>query len=406
MQKIIKKLLILSLLLNTFLFAGFASALKKQTFLKPEEAFQISAVQNGVVIDVSILLAEKIHIYQNSLKFRIVSPQTVDLHPSLPKAHLSGGEAVYEGALEVEIPVSQITSKVKGDYTLEVELLGCSDSGICYQPFHRSFTFQGEEAGLFDRLSSLAQSGNTDRIADALANESWSFILLLFFAAGLLMALTPCILPMIPILSSIILQQANREGEVKRSTAVTISAVYVLSMALMYAVIGVVAGLMDFDLQAQMNNPWVILPVAAIFVALALSLFGYFELALPLSWQTRLNRISDNAHGKGLIGTAVMGALSALIVGACTAPIISGAILFIMLTGKALLGGMALFVMGIGAGVPLLLVGAGASRFVPKPGGWMSMVSKFFGMVMLVMAQREGTLSHGWKKRLPPQTNR
>jgi thiol:disulfide interchange protein DsbD len=157
-------------------------------------------------------------------------------------------------------------------------------------------------------------------------------------------------------------------------------------MAMMYALIGVVAGLLDFDLQANLNNPWVIIPVAGIFIALAFSLFGYFELALPASWQAKLSGVSDSAHGKGLVGTAIMGALSALIVGACTAPIISGAILFIVLTGKALLGGVALFVMGIGAGVPLLLVGAGASKFVPKPGGWMAMVSKFFGLLMLIMA--------------------
>jgi len=157
-------------------------------------------------------------------------------------------------------------------------------------------------------------------------------------------------------------------------------------MALMYAIIGVVAGLLDFDLQANMNNPWVIVPVALIFVALAFSLFGYYEIALPASLQAKLNSVSDGASSKGLIGTAIMGAISALLVGACTAPIIGGAILFIVITGKALLGGVALFVMGIGAGVPLLLVGAGASKLVPKPGGWMNMVSKFFGVLMLVMA--------------------
>ena len=211
--------------------------------------------------------------------------------------------------------------------------------------------------------------------------------MLLFFIVGLLLALTPCILPMIPILSSILLQQAGKSKEgLSKGASFTISLVYVVAMAATYAIIGVVAGLLNFDLQANLNNPWVIIPVALIFVALAFSLFGYFEIALPASLQTKLNKISNNAQGKGLIGTAIMGSISALIVGACTAPVISGAIIFISLTGDALLGGLALFVMGIGAGVPLLLVGMGANKLVPKPGGWMENVSKFFGFLMLLMA--------------------
>jgi len=388
MNKLLKKLLLVSLMFTINLLGGFSSALKVQTFLPPEEAFHTTAVQENDRIVISITMADKIHIYEDTVHYRIVSPTQLELEVQKPTPFEIDGDKVYAKALEVSIPLKSIAEKIKGDYTLEVEFQGCSDAGICYQPIKKQFEFKAlEEAGFFDKLSSLAKSGNTDKIADALANESWMFVLLLFFIAGLLMALTPCILPMIPILSSIILQQANQDGEVKKSKAIMISLVYVTSMALMYALIGVVAGLLDFDLQANLNNPWVIVPVAGIFLALAFSLFGHFELALPASWQAKLNGVSDSAGSNGgLIGTAIMGALSALIVGACTAPIISGAILFIVLTGKALLGGVALFVMGIGAGVPLLLVGAGASRFVPKPGGWMNMVSKFFGVLMLIMA--------------------
>ena len=387
MNPMIRKLLILTILVSTWVFAGFGLALEKQKFLSPEEAFQTSAVQDKTSIKTTITMAEKIHIYEHSLHYRIISPKEIELKVKRPDAHLFDGDKIYDGTLAVEIPLSAITSEVSGKYTLEIEYQGCSDAGICYQPITKQFDFNGTgEVGFFSKIGNLAKSGKSDDIADALSNESGLFIVFLFFVAGLLMALTPCILPMIPILSSIILQQANKEGTVKKSTAMTISLVYVVSMALMYALIGVVAGTLDFDLQANMNNPWVILPLAGIFVALAFSLFGYFELALPSSWQAKLNGVSSGAESKGLIGTAVMGALSALIVGACTAPIISGAILFIMFTGKALLGGIALFFMGLGAGVPLLFVGAGASRFVPKPGGWMNIISKFFGLLMLVMA--------------------
>ena len=252
--------------------------------------------------------------------------------------------------------------------------------------------------GFFSKISSLASEGNSAKIAQALANEGIVFVLLLFFVAGLLLALTPCILPMIPILSSILVKQAGKEGGVSRSTAFLISLVYVAAMAATYALIGVVAGLLGFDLQAHMGNPWVIVPMAALFVALAFSLFGYFELGLPASWQSRLTRASDEAQGKGLLGTAIMGALSALIVGTCTAPVISGAIIFISMTGDALLGGLSLFVMGIGAGMPLLLMGAGADKLIPKPGGWMTRVSQIFGVVMLAMALYilRGILSPAW----------
>jgi thiol:disulfide interchange protein DsbD len=254
-----------------------------------------------------------------------------------------------------------------------------------------------ETPGFFSKISSLAKGGNSAKIAKALANEGILFVLLLFFVAGLLLALTPCILPMIPILSSILVKQAGKEGGVSRSTAFLISLVYVVSMAATYALIGIVAGLLGFDIQAHLNNPWVMIPMAGLFVALAFSLFGYFELGLPASWQSKLTKASDEAQGKGLLGTAIMGALSALIVGTCTAPVISGAVIFISMTGDAVLGGLSLFVMGIGAGMPLLLMGLGADKLIPKPGGWMTRVSQIFGVVMLAMALYvlRGVLSPG-----------
>ncbi|SFV69045.1 Cytochrome c-type biogenesis protein DsbD, protein-disulfide reductase [hydrothermal vent metagenome] len=388
MPNFIKKLLLVSLLFSAWGFGDFSSMMKREKFLTPQEAFHVSAIVKEGMIQTTLKMADKIHIYEDTLHYRIVAPKRVQLHVQKPKPHEVNGEKVYEKELRVNIPISKIVSEVAGDYTLEVEFQGCSDTGICYQPIRKTFHFKGVgELGFFDKISSLAKSGNTQNIADALANESWVFILLLFFVAGVLMSLTPCILPMVPILSSIIIQQTNTQEKSKKSQAFMISLVYVVSMALAYAMIGVVAGLFDFDLQANMNNPWVLVPVAGIFAILAFSMFGYYEIALPVSWQSKLNTLSSHhAQGKGLIGTVIMGAISALIVGACTAPVISGAILFIILTGKALLGGISLFVMGIGMGIPLLLVGAGASSFVPKPGGWMNRVSKFFGLLMLVMA--------------------
>jgi len=383
----------------------------KRSFLKPEEAFKATAIKKDGYIDTQIKLGDKIHIYAKDLHFKIVKPKTFELQVKKPKPVDYEGDKVYYGTLHIKIPTSEIESRVSGEYRLQIEMSGCSDSGICYQPQKFTFDFNSSnksiatnqtksetttttttstqttpKEGFFTKIGKLSSEGNSAKIAKALADENILFILLLFFVAGLLLALTPCILPMIPILSSIILKQAGAEGEISRSTSFLISAVYVGSMSAAYALIGVIAGVLGFDLQAHMNNPWVIIPMAGLFVALALSLFGYFELQLPASLQSKLTRASDNAQGKGLLGTAIMGALSALVVGTCTAPVISGAIIFISMTGNALLGGVSLFVMGIGAGMPLLLVGLGADKLVPKPGGWMTRVSQIFGVAMLGMA--------------------
>ena len=387
MNNLIKKLLLAVLLFSTFLTAGFESALKKQKFLSPDEAFKVSAVLKDGVIETKILIGDKIHVYDdNTLHYRITSPELIELTVNKPVSHDFDGDMVYEKELLVNIPVKDISSKVKGDYTLEIELLGCSDAGICYQPIIKSFHFKGEALGVFDKISQLVKEGNAAKIVDVLVNESSLFVLFLFFIFGLLLSLTPCIFPMIPILSSIIVSQQSGDEKPNMAQAFFTSLVYVLAMALTYTVVGLVAGLLGADLQAAMQNPWVLTIFSGVFVALALSLFGYFEIGLPASWQSKLSKASDSAQGKGITGTVVMGALSALIVGPCTAAPISGAVIFISHTGDALLGGAALFVMSMGMGMPLLLVGLGAGKFMPRPGGWMTRVSQVFGVMMLALA--------------------
>jgi len=387
MQNTIKKLLLLGLFLSTFLSAGFDSALKKQKFLSPDEAFGVSAVLKDNVIETKITIAEHIHVYDDdTLKYRITSPKMLELDIKRPPSHDFDGDKVFEKEILVNIPVKEIESKVKGDYTLEIELLGCSDKGICYQPIKKTFNFKGIELGLFDKIATLAKEGNTGKIVDVLVNESSFFVLFLFFIFGLLLSLTPCIFPMIPILSSIIISQQNDSQKPSMAQAFFTSLVYVLAMALTYTLVGLVAGMLGADLQAAMQNPWVLTIFAGVFIALALSLFGYYEIGLPSSWQSKINKASDGAQGKGIMGTAIMGALSALIVGPCTAAPISGAVIFISQTGDALLGGAALFVMSMGMGMPLLLVGIGAGKFMPKPGGWMTAVSQVFGVMMLALA--------------------
>jgi thiol:disulfide interchange protein DsbD len=386
MNNIVKKLLLASLLFSTFVYGGFASALNKQKFLSPDEAFTVTAVMKDGNIQTKIKMADKIHIYEDSLHYKIIVPQELELTVDKPAPHEFDGDKIYEKELIVNIPTKEIEAKVAGDYTLAIEFQGCSDAGICYQPIKKTFQFKGKELGIFDKISQMIKEGNTAKIADILVNESSVFILLLFFVFGLLLALTPCIFPMIPILSSIIVSQQGKDEKPSVAKAFFTSLVYVLSMALTYTVVGLIAGLLGADIQTAMQNPWVLTVFAAMFVALAFSLFGYYEIGLPASWQSKLSKASDNAQGKGIVGTAIMGLLSALIVGPCVAPPLGGAVLFISHTGDALLGGSALFVMSLGMGMPLLLVGIGAGKFMPKPGGWMTAISQVFGVMMLGLA--------------------
>ncbi len=429
-MKTLQRGIILYIFTLVFLFGGFGN-ISQPKFLQPSEAFKVKAKKDKNSLKIDISLGEKIHIYEDSLKVKVVTPKSFEVPINKPKPVKYQEDSVYYGDIELNIPLDKIEKDISGKYKIEVAMSGCSDAGVCYQPQKFFFEFSSqstpqatastassttqaqasspkssqkditsepkEKEGFFDKISRLSSEGNSANIAKALSEEGLAFILLLFFVAGLLLALTPCILPMIPILSSIIIQQAGKDGQVDKKTSFLISLVYVVAMSFTYALIGVVAGVLGFDIQAHMNNPWIIVPMALLFVALAFSLFGYFKLELPQSWQSRLTKASDNAQGKGLVGTAIMGALSALIVGTCTAPVISGAIIFISMTGDAMLGGLSLFVMGIGAGMPLLLVGMGADKLVPKPGGWMVRVSQIFGVVMLGMALYvlRGVLSDG-----------
>jgi len=405
----IYRFMLIVLVAGALLFGGgFESLSGQQKILKPDEAFKVSVIQKDSTIEALIKLGEKIHLYSDSLHVSVIKPQNFDLNISTKsQPHVVAGDNVYEGEVAFAIPSEQITSKVNGDYTLLIVFEGCSDSGICYLPQKKSFDFKGQsstpagaiepitkpqtsasgsgENSVVDKIGSLTSEANTAKIADILKSENSFFVILLFFVFGLFLSLTPCIFPMIPILSSIIVSQSTA-GKSGTARAFLTSLVYVLSMAVTYTVAGLVAGYLGADIQSAMQNPWVLILFAGLFIVLAFSLFGYYEIGLPASIQSKLTKASDSAQGKGIAGTAVMGLLSALIVGPCVAPPLGGAILFISHTGDMLLGGIALFVMSLGMGLPLLLVGIGAGKFMPKPGGWMSKVSQFFGLMMIGMA--------------------
>ncbi|WP_457596489.1 protein-disulfide reductase DsbD [Hydrogenimonas sp.] len=369
-------------------------------FLSVDDAFKPSVSLENGRFHVLIVIAEHIHLTKDALKFAVEPADKAALGPyTLPPAQRDEfGDEVYSGRFEVEIPLVRKSPDLE-TVTFVLTYQGCSDRGVCYPPVTKRYDFTLQPASAAasiaapaadnrstpDEVETIARNlSEEESIAASLKEKSFGLVMLTFFGFGLLLALTPCVFPMIPILSSIIVAQG--EGMTARR-GFWLALVYVLAMALTYTFAGVLAGLFGANLQAALQNPWVISLFALLFVALALSMFGFYELQLPASWQSRLSRTSDEAGRKGgLAGVAVMGFLSALIVGPCVAPPLAGALIYIGQTGDALLGGAALFVMSLGMGLPLLLIGAGAGKFMPKPGGWMTVVSQVFGVVMLGVA--------------------
>ncbi|MBN2768008.1 MAG: protein-disulfide reductase DsbD [Campylobacterales bacterium] len=378
---VLRVFILIFIFYSTLFSAGFDSS-KKQRFLSPQEAFKVTITQEKQDIFIDVQLEKDIYIYADTLVISSKNDALVTrLDLELPEIANYMDEKVYKESFRVKASKEQVDNTD----TLIVSFEGCSSQGICYEPQSYTFTLEGDKTFL-EKIDALSDEVNISKIENVLRSESGLFILFIFFIFGFLLSLTPCIFPMIPILSSILVSQAKKDDTPSKTKGFFISLIYVISMALTYTVVGVVAGLLGADIQAAMQNPIVIILFAALFVALALSLFGYYEIALPAKWQSKISNANNKAYSKGVLGIAIMGVFSALIVGPCVAPPLGGAVLFISHTGDAFLGGAALFVMSMGMGVPLLLVGLGAGKIMPKPGAWMTRVTRIFGVIMLALA--------------------
>ncbi len=378
-----KFLLLLCLYIYSFSI-GF-----NQGFLEPNEAFKPLFTKQNESLNFKLDLGKDIYLYNDKLKILIKKPQEIEITKeiNIPKAVAYEEYIVHFDNLNLVIPFELLKTKVDAkDFEIEVKYQGCSKLGLCYAPMSEKYLVMLEEKSTKPEIQKETPDVNeTDSIASSLKDGNLFLILVTFFGFGLLLSLTPCVFPMIPILSSIIVGASKNEN-MTASRGFFLSLVYVLSMSVAYTIAGIIAGLFGANLQATLQNPYVLVTFALIFVALAFSMFGYFEIKLPESLQTKLNKTTDGKEKQGIVGIAIMGFLSALIVGPCVAPPLAGALVYIGQTGDAFLGGIALFVMSLGMGVPLLLIGLGAGKFMPKPGGWMENITKVFGIVMLGVA--------------------
>ncbi|WP_165359041.1 protein-disulfide reductase DsbD [Achromobacter agilis] len=380
-----------------------AAARAEADFLDPEKAFVFSAeMVTPDMLELRYRVAPAYYMYRERFGITISPIGAATLgEPVYPK-----GEVKYDPTFEKDMEVFHKDVAIRvpiapggQPFTLTLTGQGCADAGLCYPPMDSSVKLTpvaggyalagpaGPAAGSSSAsgsLGALVNAGDTG-LADALGGLGWVKTAGVFLVLGLLLAFTPCVLPMIPILSSIVVG-GSAQARPSRGRGLALAATYVLGMSVVYTALGVAAGLSGAGLAAWLQTPWILSLFAALLAVLALAMFGAFTFQMPSGIQARLSERSSRIPGGRYTGALVMGALSALIVGPCVAAPLAGALLYISQTGDVVLGGSALFAMAWGMGVPLLIVGASSGALLPKAGPWMDGVKRLFGMLLLATA--------------------
>ena len=394
------------LLWLTALLPLFAAA--AEDFLPPEQAFRFDArVLDGKSIEIGFVVADGYYLYREPFKFEAQGGGVVLGAPEIPSGTVKFDETfekdveTYRGRVAIRLPVDAAPAS----FQLVVTSQGCADQGLCYPPMQSVADVQlagfggdgsvrvpadgrGLNGALAASRASAAMAGvsrSGDAAIDhALRSGRFWLVVFAFFVAGLLLSFTPCVLPMLPILSSLIIGQGGQA--VARSRGLLLAGAYSLGMALVYTALGVAAGLAGEGLAAALQNAWVLGAFSLLLALLALSMFGAYELQLPAVLRDRLAASSGRLQGGRLAGVFAMGGVSALIVSPCVAAPLAGALLYISQTRDVLLGGSALFSLAAGMSVPLLLLGASAGALLPRAGAWMESVKRFFGLLLLAVA--------------------
>lgn len=348
-------------------------------FLPVREAFRLSLIDTTPEqIKLRFVAADGYYLYRHRFAFKTTETGVVIGEAKLPTGEQKtddyfGEVEVYYGVLDVELPIQNPNDR---PFTLQVTYQGCADKGLCYPPESESFEI-GDAPAPFSAIPAASSSATGGD-----ASLSWRSVAL-FFLAGLGLTFTPCVLPMLPILSGVVLR-----GQIGGMRSFLLSLAYVLPMAGGFAVLGALMGVFgaELNLQARLQSPWILVPFALFFVAFALAMFGLFELRLPQAMGYRLERIAGNARGGSFAGAALLGTVSSLLVSPCVSAPLAGALLYISASGDALGGGLKLFALGLGMGTPLVLFAIGGGALLPKSGPWMVTVRNIFGVLLLAVA--------------------
>lgn len=379
-----------------------------EDFLPPEQAFRIEArVLDARNVEIAFRITDGYYLYREQFKFAAEGSDVTLGAPQIPPGKIKFDETfqkdveTYRERVAIRLPVEAAPAS----FRLKVTSQGCADAGLCYPPMTslaevrlagfggdgsaRTFLTVDGAATSTPMAASLSGASGDEAIDRAMRGGSGWVIVGVFFIAGLLLSFTPCVLPMLPILSSIIVGRADGQASAAgpdRARGLMLAVTYSLGMALVYTALGVAAGLAGEGLAAALQKPAVLMGFAAVLAVLALSMFGAYELQLPASWREGLSASSGRLRGGQFAGVFAMGGLSALIVSPCVAAPLAGALLYISQTRDVLLGGTALFSLAAGMSVPLLLLGASAGVLLPRAGAWMDRVKQIFGVLLLAVA--------------------
>ena len=377
------------------LFKGFNSLtgnLFQNELLPGDQAFQFFAtVKDANTLHVNWIIADGYYLYKEKTELSLIDSQPTQLgNYTIPQGSPYHDEAfgevhIFHNELSFDVPLNR-TQKSAQKISLLAKYQGCAERGVCYPPMESTVELNIPVAlQLNNSVASpvATELSEQDQIFQSLQNDSLGLTLLSFFGFGLLLAFTPCIFPMIPILSGIIVGQGS---DVTTRKAFLLSLSFVFASALTYTAFGILAALFGSNLQTVFQEPWIIALFSGIFILLSFSMFGFYNLELPKPIQAKLHSTSDKHRDGSYLGAAIMGALSSLIVGPCVAAPLAGALIFIGQTGDVILGGSALFVMGFAMGTPLLLLGASAGSLLPKAGHWLNSTKAIFGVIMLAVS--------------------
>jgi thiol:disulfide interchange protein DsbD len=361
----------------------YSHAISPDDLLPPEKAFSATLTQQGSSLLVHFEVAPGYYLYRDRMHFNEITG--VAISPQMPAGKVKhdkffGEQVIYPHSLDVTLPSK---SPIPPGYALKVSYQGCADAGVCYPP-QTTLLKLGQESrlpGWFTLSSGPTDGGSGTQ--PALANSGWLGTLGTFWLAGVGMAFTACMYPLLPILSSLI---AGQGASLTRRKGGVLALAYVQGLALTYTIVGIIAGLTGSLLTVWLQQPGVVLSASALMALMALSMFVLFSIQLPASWQTRLADKANRLPGGHLLSVFGMGALSALIIGPCVAPPLALALGYIGSTGDAVKGGAALYAMALGLGTPLLLIGLFGGHILPRAGGWMKNVKSGFGVIMLGLA--------------------
>ncbi len=359
--------------------------------LPADEAFRfIADVKDGNTVHLAWQIADGYYLYRQKFGFSLLDGAGVQLGtPNIPRGKSTHDEAfgnveIFYTEVDFDLPLLR-SDPGPMRVTLQVNYQGCAERGVCYPPITKSVELDLPNSVIKKQLASTKAKPISEQsmIALGLQHDALWLTVISFFGFGLILAFTPCVLPMIPILSGLIIGQGSN---INTRRAFLLSLSYVLAAALTYTVFGILAGLFGSNLQVLFQSPWIIVTFSLVFVLLALSMFDFYTLQMPTSIQSRLAALENRQEGGTLIGAFIMGVLSALIVGPCVAAPLIGVLIYIGQSGDAVLGGLALFAMGLGMGFPLLIIGASAGRLLPKAGSWMNATKAVFGVLLLGVA--------------------